>query len=451
MRHLFPLLFTIAILAVFTACSPTESDPVEIPEWIEPDSAQAIKRRIAIDFPKTYEDFVLILHDRYPQTRPDSFRYFVDRHYIETMMIDGVEHVHRKALRNLTLLNPDMNGGWQLRGGNASPERISYVDSVIGQAEGRNPIGAAHRIRMCFNIIVPYNPALANDTLRVWMPYPMETPRQTDIKLIRTSQPDYIISSPAQSAHHTIYFSAPVRNNTPTEFSYEVEFTTAGVYNSPESIMANLKPYDTSSAGYKKYTAFDSPHIIPLDSLARHIVGKETNPFKRSELVYDYIIHNFPWAGAREYSTIPCIPEYVVERGYGDCGQVTLLYISLMRTLGIPARWESGWMLHPGEVNLHDWAEVYFEGTGWVPVDVSFGRYTPSSDPRVVNFYSTSIDAHRFAANAGIGDDFYPPKRFIRSETVDTQLGEVECSKGNLFYPGWNQQLELLSVTPVKK
>lgn len=30
-------------------------------------------------------------------------------------------------------------------------------------------------------------------------------------------------------------------------------------------------------------------------------------------------------------------------------------------------------MMHPRAWNLHDWAEVYFEGVGWVPVDQSFG------------------------------------------------------------------------------
>jgi transglutaminase-like putative cysteine protease len=108
-------------------------------------------------------------------------------------------------------------------------------------------------------------------------------------------------------------------------------------------------------------------------------------------------------------------------------------------------------MIHPGEKNLHDWAEVYFEGVGWVPVDVSFGRYGSSTDERVRNFYSTGMDAHRLAANKGVCGDFYPPKKYIRSETVDAQMGEVETSRGNLFYPGWNQHLEIIDIHPVNK
>ena len=125
-------------------------------------------------------------------------------------------------------------------------------------------------------------------------------------------------------------------------------------------------------------------------------------------------------------------------------------YISLMRSLGVPARWESGWMLHPGETNLHDWAEVYFEGIGWVPVDTSFGRYRGADDEEIVNFYSHGIDAHRFASNTGVCGELYPAKKYVRSETVDFQVGEVETGKANLFYPAWDSDLEIISIEPIK-
>ena len=73
------------------------------------------------------------------------------------------------------------------------------------------------------------------------------------------------------------------------------------------------------------------------------------------------------------YSTIENIPEYVLDNHHGDCGQVSLLFITLCRCSGIPAHFQSGFMMHPGAWNLHDWAEIYLEGIGWVPVDQSFG------------------------------------------------------------------------------
>ena len=193
----------------------------------------------------------------------------------------------------------------------------------------------------------------------------------------------------------------------------------------------------------------DEPHIADLSQMARAIADGETNPYLISRKILNYI-SRYPWAGAREYSTLECIPEYVIREGHGDCGQVSLLYISMMRSLGIPARWESGWMLHPGEKNYHDWAEVYFEGVGWVPVDASFGRLSASENPDVVYFYNQGMDAHRFASNLGVCGELYPAKRYVRSETVDFQAGEVETSRGNLFYPAWDSTFDIISIIPIE-
>lgn len=434
------------LAGAFTTASEALADK---PQWLEADSAAAIKSRLLSDFRITWPEAVEIFAERYNIDEP-TLEKWVDKHYVEAQVIDGVKRIHRKSPGNAKLLNPELNGGWKYRGASASPARIAYVDSVLAFYDGKLTDGAAHKVRMRFTIEVPYDGALQDDTLRVWMPYPLESERQKNIKLISVSQQGYTLSE-GKSLHNSIFFEQPVRTGEDTHFSYEVEFVTSGQYFSPEYILDNLKPYDTTTDFYKEYTSSKAPHIIRLDSLAQEIVGNETNPFIQSELVYDYIIKHYPWAGAREYSTIPCIPQYVLTEGHGDCGQVSLLYISLMRSLGVPARWESGWMLHPGEKNLHDWAEVYFEGIGWVPVDVSFGRYTSAQDKRAHTFYSHGMDAHRFAANKAVSESFYPPKRFVRSETVDAQLGEVESTQGNLFYPGWTQTLTLIDIKPVEK
>ncbi|MCM1224854.1 MAG: transglutaminase-like domain-containing protein, partial [Lachnospiraceae bacterium] len=415
---------------------------------IEPDSAAAIHSRLLADFSLSLDEGLALIQEQHPQVTMDSLRDFASKHYVEIMEIDGVKRMHKKSPRNINLLNPAYNGGWKMRGATASPKRVAYADSVLRCAKGELADGGKHRVRMKFEIDVPFDSALIGDTLRVWMPYPMEADRQTGVTLAGASR-DYIISTPAQSMHSTIYMEAPV-DTAGNHFEYEAEFTACGAYVAPERILADIKPYDMESEEYQRHTAFDNPHIIPLDSLAKTIVGGETNPYKCSELVYDYIIRRYPWAGAREYSTIPCMPQYVMDEGHGDCGQVSLLYISLMRSLGIPARWESGWMLHPGEKNLHDWAEVYFEGIGWVPVDVSFGRYINCPDKEIEKFYSTGIDSHRFVANKGVSGAFYPAKKYVRSETVDAQLGEVECTRGNLFYPAWDCKFTIISQTPIK-
>ncbi len=71
---------------------------------------------------------------------------------------------------------------------------------------------------------------------------------------------------------------------------------------------------------------------------------------------------------------------WVMAHREGVCDELTGLFISMLRSLGIPARFVSGLSY----TNLpefsspwggHGWAEVFFPGTGWVPFDVTYGTY----------------------------------------------------------------------------
>ncbi len=431
-----------ACLCAMSACCPISES--ENPSWLETDAYQAISQRIAADFPYTVDEFFEIVKSDQPELTREEFDRQIAAKFIETLEVGGVVKVHRKALRNMKLLNPAVSN-WTNRGWDAAEADFALVDSLI------NPDlidGSAHRITYKYEIDVPVHEAISNDTLRIWMPVPMATQRQCNVQILDASH-SYILSE-GKSVHNTIYFEAPSGEVGDTiHFEYTGQYDVKGEYNRPADILARIKPYDKNAENYRKYTAFDNPHIVRLDSLAEQIAQGETNPFLLSEKVFDYIAYKYPWAGAREYSTIPCMPTYVIDQGHGDCGQVALLYISLMRTLGVPARWESGWVFDPGAVGIHDWAEVYFEGVGWVPIDVSAGRFTSSKRPEVVNFYSSGTNAYRFAANCGICGEFYPAKRFVRSETVDAQLGEVECTRGNMFYDGWKRKMTIISIISI--
>jgi hypothetical protein len=212
----------------------------------------------------------------------------------------------------------------------------------------------------------------------------------------------------------------------------------------------NIKPeqaksYDKSSDLYQQYTAERLPHIIfndEIKTLAKKIVEEETNPVKQVELLYYWLNDNIPWAGALEYSVMSCIPCYVLENMRGDCGMQTFLFLSMARSLGIPCKWQSGWYLLPQTKNLHDWAEVYYEGIGWVPVDPSF-KLINSEDKRIKEFYLNGLDCYRLVINDDYGQELYPPKKHYRSEPFDFQRGELEWEAGNLYFDSWSYQMEV--------
>ncbi|RJQ17135.1 transglutaminase domain-containing protein [Candidatus Woesearchaeota archaeon] len=71
---------------------------------------------------------------------------------------------------------------------------------------------------------------------------------------------------------------------------------------------------------------------------------------------------------------------WVLKNRQGVCDELTSLFISMNRALGIPARFVSGIaytnVASFGEPwGAHGWAEVYFPNVGWVPFDVTYGQY----------------------------------------------------------------------------
>jgi len=228
----------------------------------------------------------------------------------------------------------------------------------------------------------------------------------------------------------------------PTTFSTEFEYTSSAEWHQlkPQDIL----PYKKDTPLYKEYTSEREMHVrfTPrIKELARQLVGNEQNPLLKVKRIYEWI-NLFPWASAREYSTLDNIPEYVLDNKHGDCGQVSLLFITLARYCGIPAKFQSGFMMHPGADNMHDWAQVYFEGVGWVPVDQSFGLF-PSDNEDEKYFFMAGIDSYRMIVNDDFSSSLFPKKKYPRSETVDFQRGEVEWRKGNIYFNQWKWNLEI--------
>jgi len=67
----------------------------------------------------------------------------------------------------------------------------------------------------------------------------------------------------------------------------------------------------------------------------------------------------------------------------GDCDDLSFLYISLCRSIGIPARFIRGILIDKNEAIPHAWVEVYVGGNigkdGWIPVECA----GTSNDPEV--------------------------------------------------------------------
>ncbi len=366
---------------------------------------------------------------------------------LEMRIIDGEKCYFSRAVSNFFRLNADAKSRKEAIDGKSYDGVDAFQQEVIpGYFEkniaGRTPFDL-QKIKISYTIELDANAVPAGETVRCWLPYPKSgMDRSTEVTLLSANADTFLIAA-NELDHRTIYMEKNVAKDERTVFSVSYIVQTAAQWFDvkPEQVL----PYDLNSGLYKKYTAEQPPHIVfsnEIKTLAKQIVGEEQNPAQKVKLLYYWMNDSIPWAGALEYSVMDCIPEYVLQHRRGDCGMQTFLFLSMARSLGIPCKWQSGWYLLPQEKNLHDWAEVYYEGIGWVPVDLSF-KLIDSDNIRIKEFYVNGLDSYRLIVNDDVSGEFDPPKKYYRSEPYDFQRGELEWKGGNLYFDTWDYRLEV--------
>lgn len=406
-----------------------------------------LSQRLATDFCRTREEVKDYIRKYDPYVTDEQIDAWTESGKLESMVIGKRTMYFRNAAPNLFRLVPEMKAKKELIDGQPTGghEEIDAV-TIPAIMEAGTTLALPKRMRVRFSLTVPVNTLRPGKTLRCWLPYPRsDVDRQTDIKFIEAGVDsvaypmDKITFSDPSCAHSSLYMEAKTNRYKDVTFYEVFEYTSFGEWHpiDPDLVI----PYDTSTEEYKEYTAEREKHIIFTDrikAIADSLSSGISNPYLQAKAFFTWIDDTFPWASAREYSTMENIPEYVLTEGHGDCGMKTLLLLTMCRYKGIPARWESGLMMHPGNGNLHDWGKLYFEGYGWVPVDQSFG-ITPYGG----YFFLGGIEPYRLIVNNDYGREFSPAKKYPRSETVDFQRGEVEWEGGNLYFNQWDYHFDI--------
>lgn len=415
--------------------------------FVKSDSLTLVAERIAHDFPFTENDIDQQLNERIGNFTAEEKAEWEKRNWLEYKAINGEKRYFSRAVSNLRLIKDfHFNRAERDTAEAGYPEMIyrkKHTQAII-MASG-DKTGPVQPVGLTINYTITVNPDAvpAGESVRCWMPFPKENhPRQKNVKLLSTSNDNFILA-PDSANHRTIYMESRAEKGNPLTFRVSYSYESSGHYLNPDNIV--MIPYQKNTSLYKEYTAEELPHICFTERvrhLADSIAGSEKRPFEIVRKFYLWFSDNIPWAGAQEYSIIPNIPEYVIQNRRGDCGMQTFLLMSMLRYKGIPVRWQSGWKVPPEAKNLHDWCEVYFEGTGWVPVDVSYGlQYSENKETR--EFYISGIDSYRLIINEGVAGRLYPEKIFMRSEPYDFQRGEVEWDGGNLYFDKWDYDMEI--------
>jgi len=209
------------------------------------------------------------------------------------------------------------------------------------------------------------------DQAKMWIPIAKSDDFQT-VKLISLKAPGKQVMLEETEYGNTILYLelSPEHSGETIEIIYEV-------------VRKEKGPVEEDKPISEKYLA---PNLLmPVGGRFREIAeeaieGKqEDNKLVQARALYDYIIDNMRYMKHGDYGNGDAI--YACDTRTGNCSEFHSFFISLARSVGIPARFAIGASI-PSDRNeggidgYHCWAEFYAEGKWW-PVDISEGnKYT---------------------------------------------------------------------------
>lgn len=419
-----------------------------IEKWLQKDINENLKSKLRVereilralpsDYPIPYEEALEKARTVYPELTEEQFKELQDNGRIDWIYVNGKEHFIRSMVG--TLRNDKEHAERLASAGEPKTELPETAENEYRTAllDMHKNGSDSWRFRIRHSIRVD-DDAFRPGHIKVYLPYVCASPYVSDIQLLETSSPDYYLA-PETAPQRTICYEEDIEEN--HEFFVEYEYTVKSIYHdlwSKEAVEANRAamqlPYPSEDVLPQDLDE-QQPHIrfTPfMKDLALTITKGLETPLEKARAIYEYITTKVTYSFVRCYFNIENLGEYAAMNRKGDCGLQGLMFITLCRCLGIPARWESGNEFFNCEPGSHDWAMVYLAPFGWLFVDPSYGggAYRSGEIWRQRHYFG-NLDPFRLPSNSQFQKQLDPPMTYFRDDPYDNQCGEIEYADGSL-------------------
>ena len=253
-----------------------------------------------------------------------------------------------------------------------------------------------------FHYAFTVNNVPAAEKLRVWIPAAHSDSFQ-EVKVL-SAIGDLPLKKTRESRYENEMYYAESSKAKQPELHFEIVYDVVR----HERLMMNvyaphLEAVKLSDKERKQDLAPDI--LVPVTGLPAELAAKVTQgkatPLDKARAIYDYVFSTMRYdktgTGWGRGDVL-----YACDAKKGNCTDFHSLFIAMVRSQGIPARFEIGFPLPPDKrsaeiAGYHCWAEFFDAQHGWIPVDISEAWKHPEKK----DYFFGAHDANRMQFTMG--------------------------------------------------
>ena len=231
---------------------------------------------------------------------------------------------------------------------------------------------------------------------RLWIPLPQTDEHQSIRKLSIESRVRHTVGREREYGNSYAVFT-PTQEQSTAGYDIALRFEVTRQEYARDFKATDTKMPQATEATIERYLQPDK--MVPLNAtiaeLARTQTAGATEPIEKAHRIYNYVASTMRydksgqgWGRGDEM--------WACDSKRGNCTDFHSVLIGMMRSSGIPARFEIGFQVpeskSEGDISgYHCWAEFYQKGVGWVPVDAS----EASKNPAKRDYFFGAVDPDR--------------------------------------------------------
>jgi transglutaminase-like putative cysteine protease len=241
--------------------------------------------------------------------------------------------------------------------------------------------------------------AQSPNSLYIWVPQPVKSASQRNIKLLSRSIEPLVENYRGTSLYQFVDIYPRTNESIVNFYAIDVYSIETNISNNNPVRLNIPSPIGTVSTQPSLLVPSGDPTI---KAKAAEITGNERLPYPKAQRIYNWLISNLRFEANSVYGGAL----EALDEKRADSYRASLLFCALARASGIPAQPVAGVIVNRNKDTIkHYWAEFWLDGFGWIPLDPALGAGLQLKDFNLksdhAGYYFGSLDNNRIAFSRG--------------------------------------------------